>query len=403
MTPLGLVIIAMLAHQGAHIVALVPDVEAPDVVQMIELLRESTLSENIFAETCDMGDLESVSLFARRWNEGTRPSAVPGAPSAAGVAAPGAKTQSRHLFPHEVPQAHRLDTILFLPSDDATYKLGTPLTGSVNTYAENEHAERTYARDVLARFHLVNSLLPSLLILPANRDIRIVSAVSPWYAAGVGEFERVAAPMPPYGAPVFQPWTRVGAAALHWIVLAGELQRRLNLLAEADTRSRTKLPGIDIDEPAVHAPGGIPRRSNISSVLICPGFEVSSQLSVFLGLVPPVKEHKVQSTVLFLLLVLLYPLLWFFGKPTSRGADAIVWGATARIESELDTARRERGANDPRTWTGIAAGHLYRDGRVVTAPVPARCTSAQGASALWDETEARVERLVGTIQWPLHK
>ena len=68
MTPLGLVIIAMLAHQGAHIVALVPDVEAPDVVQMIELLRESTLSENIFAETCDMGDLESVSLFARRWN-----------------------------------------------------------------------------------------------------------------------------------------------------------------------------------------------------------------------------------------------------------------------------------------------------------------------------------------------
>ena len=82
MTPLGVVTIATLSHQGAHVIALVPNISLPDVLQMILLLRESTRNENIFAEECDMGDLASISKFAARWNKGptdqsgARPSAA---------------------------------------------------------------------------------------------------------------------------------------------------------------------------------------------------------------------------------------------------------------------------------------------------------------------------------------
>ena len=284
---MGLVVMAMLAQQGAHIVALVPDATDENVVQLILLLRESTSNENIFAETCDVRDDAAITAFAERWHKGTRETGTDRVPSAV---LPGLAT----------PQTHRLDVLLFLPSAEAV-----PVMGATT--------DEAYKFTVLARFRLVNALLPILLAQPPSRDVRIVSAVSPWYAAGLAQFDRVA--QPPKG-PIFEPWTRVGAAELHWIYLATELQRRLNLLAEKDTRPRTDLHGIDTDNSP---PPLAMRRSHVSSVVVCPGFEVS-QLSAFFG--GPAPLSTVHRAVLWTLWLGLAPALWLLGKPTSRAADA---------------------------------------------------------------------------------
>lgn len=404
MSPLGVVTIATLGQQGAHVIALVPDVSAPDVIQMILLLRESTQNENIFAEQCDMGDLASISTFAARWNQGP-------------VDQSGARSSAALM--EQTPGQHRLDTLLFLPTEEAPYLLGTSLMPGKNTYARKgdsaQAPERSYVYEVLGRFHLVNSLLPSLLQAPPDRDIRIITAVSPWYAAGRALFDAVAEPLVRFSSikPLFQPWTWLGGVNLRWICLNRELQRRLDILSAADTRPRTRLPGIDVEEPRyLPKMDKLPRRSNISAICVCPGFERSSQLSAFLGIVPPFAKHRLHSIVLLVLLVVLYPLIWLFGKGTSHAADAVVWGVTARIESrqtmlrrialqqqgtpeaslseELRAALNDDAPEAAYQWPGLCPGALYREGRMMRDPSPATDTGA-----LWSATEAQVEAIVG--------
>lgn len=349
---------AMLAQQGAHIVALVPDAAAENVVQLVLLLRESTSNENIFAETCDVREDTAITAFAKRWHEGAQAGAE-GVPSAA---LPGLAT----------PHTHRLDVLLFLPSAEAV-----PVMGATT--------DEAYTYTVLARFRLVNALLPSLLAQPPSRDVRIVSAVSPWYAAGLAQFDRVT--QPPKG-PIFEPWTRVGAAELHWIHLATELQRRLDRLSETDTRPRTDLHGID---PQTSLPPLAARHSHVSSVIVCPGFEVS-QLSAFFG--GPAPLGTVHRAVLWVLWLALMPALWLLGKPTSRAADALVWAARARRAPDARVRPLPRPAPAERDddslaqqWPGLQPGHLYREGRPVQPPA-----SGSGA-ALWSATEAHSQAL----------
>ncbi|PKI84507.1 hypothetical protein MVES_001724 [Malassezia vespertilionis] len=399
LTPMGLVTMASLAHQGAHIIALVPAIQAPNVVQLIDLLRESTRSENIFAEECDMSDLISISAFAAQWSRGTQqqtsaPGTATGLPN---VTAPGVKDREA-LFPHEIPKAHRLDTILFLPHDAVTYKVGARLRGSCNKTAHdaNTSAECTYVMNVLAPFHLINSMLPSLLLMPPNRDVRIVSMISPWYAAGLPELDAVVQPIGESNTrPVYQPWTYWGSNTLHWIVLAKELQRRVNLLAEADTRPRTKLPGLEVEDTITVQGGTIGEQraqpSHISSLLVCPGFERDSQLSVFFGTVLPFHAHRLHSLLLHLVWLLLFSFFWLFGKSASRGADAALWGATARLSAPLQRLGK---ANDDKLapehseaqWGGLQPGQF--------PPIPAHLDTVQGASALWNATEERVKALL---------
>lgn len=356
---MGLVVMAMLAEEGAHIIALVPDATAESVMQLILLLRESTSNENIFAETCQLRDQASITSFAKRWHEGRPNTGAEGIPGAT-AALPGLAT----------PQAHRLDVLLFLPSAESIPVLGAS-------------TDDAYTYTVLARFHLVNALLPSLLTQPASRDVRIISVVSPWYAAGLAQFDRVAHPL---SAPVFEPWTRVGAAELHWIYLAAELQRRLDLLAEADTRPRTDLHGIDAETPRT---GPVAQHSHVSSVVVCPGFEVS-QLSAFFG--GPTPLGPLHRAVLWVLWLVFWPALWLLGKPTSRAADAVVWAARARLAPRSNVqskAPRAAAAQDndhlAQWWVGLEPGHLYREGRSVSPPQPATLASA---AALWSATES---------------
>lgn len=364
MTPMGLVVMAILAQQGAHIVALVPDASAEHVLQLILLLRESTSNENIFAESCDVRDERAITAFAKRWHEGAQSKGADGAPNATSLL-PGMPTQS----------THRLDVLVLLPSAESV-----PVMGATT--------EDAYTYTVLARFRLVNALLPSLLAQPPSRDVRIISAVSPWYAAGLAQFDRVTHPLP---GPLFEPWTRVGAADLHWIHLATELQRRLDHLAEKDTRPRTDLHAMDPSAP-ITAPAA--RRSHVSSVIVCPGFEVT-QLSAFFG--GPAPLGLLHRIVLWALWLGLLPALWLLGKPTSRAADAIVWAARARL-ARSTRVRAPMQATEPdddkfaQQWPGLQPGLLYREGRPILAPRPA----AGSGAALWSATEAQDQARAST-------
>ena len=117
MTPMGLVVIAMLAQQGAHIVVLVPDLSSLDVIQMVDLLRESSRNENIFAESCDMGDMASISEFSKRWFTGKMVQVHPEGTSTAASAV--------HLPGIPTTEAHRLDTVLFLPMPEGSTPMGS--------------------------------------------------------------------------------------------------------------------------------------------------------------------------------------------------------------------------------------------------------------------------------------
>lgn len=357
MSSTGLVVIAMLAHQGAHVIVLVPDLSAPDVVQMILLLRESSRNENIYAEACDMTNMDSITAFSKKWFTGkVTAQSVPGnapPPSVLGASVP-------------TTDVHRLDTLLFLPSTEGVSPMGA-------------RGDASYVHDVLGPFHLVQSLLPSLQQQPPTRDVRVVTAVSAWYAAGLARFDAVTKPYPHI---IFEPWTFTGASALHALINACEWQRKFDLLARADERPRTRVPGIDEHGDGVPVDA---RRSHISSVVVCPGFETTSQLSAFFQTRNVGRAHAVLLWVLWLVFL---PLFWVIGRPTQRAADAVVWAVCAHIAPETPRVRSYQ--TSAATWPGIEPGHAYRDGRVLTPPMPPSVRSA-GAAALWQTTEAAVE------------
>ncbi len=231
---------------------------------MIHLIRDSTRSELVYAEQCDMGDLESVGAFAALWNSGD-------------------KKQQEGV--------RRLDALLFLPPGREELQRVRLEAGARRRY------EEVYQLHVLARFHLVNSLLSGLLVQPREREVRVVSVMSPFYAAGLGHFD-VLSPPPSTGSKGKSQLQTLaessfsallGAASLRWYVLTLELQRRLDLLAEADPRPRTKLAGIDLD-PSTFNPSSssstasstatrdeaekrMRQHSNINIINVCPGFE----------------------------------------------------------------------------------------------------------------------------------
>lgn len=403
MTPMGLVTIASLAHQGAHLILLVESLASPAVEQIVSLLRESSRNESIFAEDCDIDDLASITAFANKWNEGSTQMSGPPRPTNA-TAASAAKASAAH--PQQTNQVHRLDVILFLPTAEASYPIGSFRRPGKAKYCKGHPAagmspEQSYVCEVLGRFHLVNSLLQSLLVLPRDRDIRIVTVVSPWYAAGVALFDAVSHPVQTFvrGTRLFQPWTLLGANSLRWIALSRELQRRLDMLADADERPRSRMPGIDVDESVMlprdtAAHGKLPQRSFISSICVCPGFERTLQLSAFFNAVQPWRQHLLHTFLLYAFWTLFFPLFWFFGKSTSSSADSVVWAVSARLETHTamlrrialeERARKARGdaARLPpaqsnllaaldveddalaQTWQGIRPGALYREGRLI--------------------------------------
>ncbi|KAJ6459576.1 hypothetical protein C8R45DRAFT_1081386 [Mycena sanguinolenta] len=152
-TPLRLTLLEALAQRGAHVVALTPHaVEEERVAMYIDLVRTMTSNENVFAEACDLRDPASIKAFAAKF-----------------VSAP------------SVPTAppRRLDALVC-----AHEYAGV---GALRGFASLEE-QRTRDQGALTTFLLITLLLPSLLTVPVERDLRIVNVVNRWYAAAAPRF-----------------------------------------------------------------------------------------------------------------------------------------------------------------------------------------------------------------------
>lgn len=363
--PITLLVVSALATRGAQIILLLPKSHLGDLgsddqqdeadpiqggsggtklgetMQLLQLLRDGTGNERIYAEECDLQSLTSIEGFVKRWEEGEGGGGVGAGPAGgsmesgigarSGIPSSGANGSADSGSDGMMPTGRaprRCDGLVLLPYTLAELDAGQQQPGPEGRYEAME-------RELLGKFHLVNSLLSSLVLLPPERDIRIVHWISPWYAAGKRRFidDKLRSSalssgshgttattsatvdqslsMPPTlrsrgnsrdaqapqqqrpkstgSAPTRSQFTSsqsqstvstLGSATLTSILLNIELQRRLILLAEADPRPRNPLPGIyDPGQPSqisgvdANLAPPIARQPNVNVVNICPGFE----------------------------------------------------------------------------------------------------------------------------------
>ncbi|KDN52070.1 hypothetical protein K437DRAFT_254624 [Tilletiaria anomala UBC 951] len=452
-TPLGLVVQTQLAARGAQIIALTPSLASPRTLQLVQLLRDSTRNELIYAEQCDVLDPHSVTYFAETWNKGLTDARKTNPLGSSGSGAGPAEQVGL-----------RLDAIIFLPLDETAYSAGEGLQ-RINGF-ELAHAE------VAARYHFVQSMLSSLLLLPPDRDIRIVSAISPWHPSGIASFS---AEDPDYllermtvehHFPRWQPWCASGAAALRWLALSVELQRRIQLLAEADKRPRGPLPAVDSHLASVSLAQERERirpKANITVLNVCLGFERNRDVLSLL-LPPPeltpvyagfsaaeegdgpkdagpetaellarqlrasVDPRQRQGTkpqqqvshrdyfrprysmasvaLRYTLAVLLWPLIWLFCKSPGKAASGITWALVAPLDRGISpsgnasaSARGQAGAKG----THVRPVELHREGSPRPVVLPASVRDDEGQRRLWEGEEALIKAAIAGDRGESHK
>lgn len=332
-TAQGLLVCAQLSSLGAQLILLTPTIRSSYIMQMIHLLRDGTSNPLIYAEECDVTNLQSIEAFAAQWNLGEGTSSQIGGLGAgpagglsgstglgAASSAPGA-TKGDGSKTGFAPR--RVDSIVFLPLDSARYSVGSPIRLS------NESLEISQA-ELLGRFHLVNVLLPSLLLLPPNRDIRIVSLLSPWYAAGaasLSEKQNISQIIDGIKkGSMSSPWTNDGSLSVLWLALSRELQRRIQLMTDADQRPRTKLPGID-DEGNVT---GKATPTNVNLINVCAGFERGRDVLDYL--LPGTGKHTIETEE-----------EWETGEQMNGSGQKIIHdGASDQLKDLVDPRLRNR-------------------------------------------------------------
>lgn len=375
-SPAATLLLSNLASRGAQLVVLLPrshfqEDSIAQTLQLLQLLRDGTSNELIFAEQCDTTDLSSVDEFIDKWQQGQGGAGLGAGPAggraASGISTPGMQSDTSRASSNP----RRCDGIVLLPYNP----LGNVANGG-----------KALEDGLLGRFHLVNSLLPSLLLLPPERDIRIVNWITPWYAAGAQRFREESSVHRPSGnsptakstatsAPSASKTSRkrqsattkeqktgtppaVGSAlttspatvsqygktTLTSLLLSFELQRRLILLAEADPRPRNPLPGImeddeggvkitSVDDGASRARNGKRHWPNVNVVNVCPGFERDGEVFKWVW---PVSASKSYATKLLLFLqrvaiILLWPVIFVLAKSPKAAVEQFMWGIVAPL------------------------------------------------------------------------
>lgn len=219
-----------LAKRGAHIIALSPDpIEEPHINLVVEALRETTKNRQIFAEHCDLSSTESTKSFCTKFLTG---------------------------------QETRLDALIFTHE----YEHIGPFFASEKERADCE-VKRAAASD--ATFLITTLLLPTLLVAPPERDIRIINVVNPFYAAAVPLFPK--APNRKGSQLVLE-----GFRALRSVVLTRHWQRVFDALPAA--------PAPDADAPSAETTisASKQQKSNIVAVSVSPGFSRADTIAPLL-------------------------------------------------------------------------------------------------------------------------
>lgn len=382
-SPSSLLVLSSLSNRGAQLILLLPKSSFTDdalsaTLQYMQLLRDGTNNEQIFAEECDLLDLKSIDDFCKKWNEQQQQQ----------------QTQQEGSTPQDTLRES-------LPSSDGRSKQPRRVDGLVllpYPLKEMYSRRRTLEQELLGKFHLINTLLSTLLLLPPERDIRILNWITPWYAAGVQQFldeqkkavrdqkekkqgtgsaesqgnkasrkaeKRAKAQKASQqtanaseveddntAPPPSLSMSSVGSTALTYLLLTFELQRRLILLAEADPRPRNPLPGIldnNQTKPKVSSVDALlPPSStnknypNINVVNICPGFERDGEVAQWIWSTAhrshPTPLSRIASAIQTILsTILFYPLLFIFPKSPKAAAEQFIWGMVAPLNVKSGT------------------------------------------------------------------
>ena len=217
-----------LARRGAHIIALTPDpIDSENVSIIIDLIRNETSNEQVYAEECDLTSPSSIRAFCTKFLTG---------------------------------KEQRLDAIIFAHEHR---HIGSP---RLFTKVQKEQEEKERNSLSLATFLITTLLLPALLVAPAERDIRIINVVNPFYAAAAGL---------PF-SPSFEPpeaerksksiFLSEGRRSLRSIVFTRHLQRVLDALPTA-----APLPKTEEGSKAIPVVSSKLQKSNIVAVSASPG------------------------------------------------------------------------------------------------------------------------------------
>lgn len=205
---------------------------------LIPLLRSSTNNEHIYADYADLNDPKSIRDFSTKFLTG---------------------------------QDTRLDALVFAHE---YHGIGSLLRRG---RAEQDAQARETAS--LATFLMVTLLLPALLVEPAERDIRIVSVVNPFYAAAAPGFVKqltAASSEAQTSAPVL---LSEGQRALRTAILTRHLQRVLDSLPNQSPDAQKGKAGSDQQTTEKAAP----QPSNILTVSACPGISRKDTIAPLLG------------------------------------------------------------------------------------------------------------------------
>ncbi|CAD6888098.1 unnamed protein product [Tilletia caries] len=494
-TPVGLQLADALVRRGAQLILLDPrPLSHPAVLQLVHLLRSAqdggggdnlqdptaeagAVDENqlVYAEQCDLADLQSVDAFVKKWEELLRRGGGGGGggqpldPRTAQTDGVDASSLQAMSSP-----ARRLDSIIFLPARPA-YSLGSrrsvvsyqlknednPTTTSTNPgnksssngsdgdlQVETEHAL------ALGRLHLILSLVPSLSTLPRERDIRIVNAVGPWYAAAAAIASRATPPTvqekqkpssddasspPPgftsaeldwLGTPAqspsrrtykMSPWSPHMPSALTdmtWLGLSTYLQRRLDVLAgelSSSSSSSSKFAGDALTEELMASRRS---RSNIRILTVSIGLERSQSLATFLP--SPTYFASPSSTGPIAMLVntiwlitrsilwlAIQPLALLFLRSATHSANEVLWAIRApiragmellptpgvRLEGDGDGSTKASSAQ-LRQAEAVVPGKLHYQGNVIRAPLPPALLHEEALRALYRQEEARARSIL---------
>lgn len=236
---MGLALLTELASRGAHVIALSPyplDHAYPSV--LIPLLRSSTNNEHIYADHADLTDPKSIRDFCTKFLTG---------------------------------QDTRLDALVFAHE---YHGIGSWLRRG---RAEQDAQARETAS--LATFLLITLLLPALLVEPAERDIRIVSVVNPFYAAAAPGFIKQLTAASPEAATSSPVLLSEGQRALRTAILTRHLQRVLDSLPNQSPDVQKGKKGSD--QKATEKPA--PQPSNILTVSACPGISRKDTIAPLLS------------------------------------------------------------------------------------------------------------------------
>lgn len=147
----------------------------------------------------------------------------------------------------------------------------------------------------LATFLIMTLLLPILLVAPAERDIRIVNVINPFYAAAVTNFSPTAESLPEKPSIFLQE----GRRSLQMAILTRHLQRILDSMPQSPQAPKVDGEVVNV----VHS--GL-QRSNVVTVAVSPGITKTDTIAPLLA---ANREDPPRFTFIGAILFVLYLLL----------------------------------------------------------------------------------------------